>query len=174
VVFFFFVLLVLLPLMAVGSDYSSHIASLIDRSKLSTLGERAANPRIQKAVYWLETARQNGEKPSAVLDSAVKQAGYTNKLAAKMTKAALLRNLEIAGKLGCLDEKGMAEMRKGNAAPVRRGPYDGQELTVDHILPRAVCPELDYCVANLELLPARSGSHPKKLWTGIRRRALFR
>src|SRR5262245_43383760 len=33
-------------------DHAGRIASLIDRAKLATLGERAANPRIQKTVYW--------------------------------------------------------------------------------------------------------------------------
>jgi hypothetical protein len=84
------------PAIAAESDAAANIASLIDTAKLATLGERGANPRIQKAVYWLAAARTNGKKPSAVLDSAIRQAGYTNKLAAKLTKAALLRNLDIA------------------------------------------------------------------------------
>lgn len=90
-----------------------------------------------------------------VLDSAIKQAGYTNKLAAKLTKDSLLRNLDIAEKLGCLDEAGLSEMRRGKSPTVRKGPYEGDELSVDHIIPRAVVPELDNCVANLELMPLR-------------------
>jgi len=74
-------------------------------------------------------------------------------LAASPTKEALPRNLDIAGKLGCLDADGLAEMRRGKAPTVRRGPYRGQELSVDHIIPRSVCPELDNVIANLELLP---------------------
>jgi len=31
-------------------------------------------------------------------------------------------------------------------------------LSVDHILPRAVCPELDTTLANLELMPMRMNS----------------
>ena len=34
-------------------DHVGRIASLIERSKLATLGTRAANPRVQKAIYWL-------------------------------------------------------------------------------------------------------------------------
>jgi hypothetical protein len=30
-----------------------------------------------------------------------------------------------------LDEAGLAEMRKGNAATVRNGPYEGDQLSVD-------------------------------------------
>src|ERR1035438_5526642 len=46
-------------------------------------------------------------------------------------------------------------MRRGKAATVRKGPYKGDELSVDHIVPRAVCPELDNVIANLELMPLR-------------------
>ncbi|MGO8927307.1 MAG: hypothetical protein ACLQU3_10500 [Limisphaerales bacterium] len=89
------------------------------------------------------------------MDAALGLAGVKNEPAAALTKAALLRNLDIAGKLGCLDPEGMAEMRKGRAPTVRRGPYQGDHLSVDHIIPRAVVPELDNVIANLELLPLR-------------------
>ena len=64
-------------------------------------------------------------------------------------------NLDIASKLGCLGEEGLAAMRRGNAPTVRRGPYTGDKLSVDHIIPRAVCPDLDNVIANLELMPLR-------------------
>jgi len=140
---------------AAQTDYAQHIASLIAPAKLATLGSREANPRVQKAVYWLDTARKEGEKPEKVLDRAVALAGYTESKAAKLTKDALLRNLDIAGKLGCLDDAGLAEMRRGRAAKVRKGPYKGDELSVDHIIPLAVVPELDNVIANLELMPLR-------------------
>jgi uncharacterized alpha-E superfamily protein len=42
------------------------------------------------------------------------------------------------------------------------GPYAGEKLTVDHIIPRAVTPCLDHVLANLELMPhslnARKGA----------------
>ena len=82
------------------------------------------------------------------------QAGY-KALAATLTRDALLRNLDIAGKLGCLTPAGLAEMRLGKSATVMRGPYAGDQLSVDHIIPRAVVPELDNVIANLELMPLR-------------------
>jgi hypothetical protein len=129
-------------------------ASLIDPGKLATLGPRGANQRVQKAVYRLATARQAGEKPASVLDSAVALSGY-NHDAAKLTREALLRNLEIAEKLGFLNTEGLTEMRRGKAANVMKGPYKGDELSVDHIVPRAIVPELDNVIANLELMPLR-------------------
>ena len=85
--------------------------------------------------------------------TAVKTAGYTNAIAAQLTRDALLRNLDIAGKLGCLNDTGLAEMKRGNAATVMKGPYKDDQLSVDHIIPRAVVPELDNVIANLELMP---------------------
>ena len=143
------------PGAAAQADHASEIASLIDPAKLSTLGERGANSRVQKAVYWLATARKEGQKPAKVLDRAVKLAGYKNTDAAKLTKDSLLRNLDIAEKLGCLNDAGLAEMKRGKAATVIKGPYKGGQLSVDPIIPRAVVPELDNVIANLELMPLR-------------------
>ncbi len=57
--------------------------------------------------------------------------------------------------LGCLDDAGLAEMRRGKAATVMKGPYKGDQISVDHIIPRALVPELDNVIANLELIPLR-------------------
>ena len=139
---------------ATASACAKNLAPLIDPAKLATLGKRGANPRIQKAVYWLTTAASNSAAPAQVIDTALKTVGMKGEAAA-LTKQALLRNLDIASKLGCLDEEGLAAMRRGNAPTVRRGPYTGDKLSVDHIIPRAVCPELDNVIANLELMPLR-------------------
>ena len=49
------------------------IASLTDPTKLATLkGERAANPRLQKCVYWLAYSEEQGEKPEAILNESAK------------------------------------------------------------------------------------------------------
>ena len=84
-----------------------------------------------------------------------------------------MRNLDIAEKLGCLDAEGLAEMRKGRAPTVRRGPYIGDQLSVDHIIPRAVVPELDNVIANLELMPLRM-NESKNDRVGVRQLDLAR
>lgn len=134
--------------------YAAKIAPLIDPTKLATLRERGANPRVQKYTYWLATAQRDGVKPEQVVDAALRSVGMSGQ-AAELTQAAMLRNVDIATKLGCLDNEGLAEMRKGNAASIRRGPCKGDQLSVDHIIPRAVVPELDNVIANLELMPLR-------------------
>ena len=37
---------------------------------------------------------------------------------------------------------------------ITKGQYVGQEAEADHVIPRAICPELQNQVMNLELLPA--------------------
>jgi len=54
---------------------------------------------------------------------------------------------------------------------VRKGPYKGDQLSVDHIIPKAVCPELDKVIANLELMPLRM-NESKNAKIGERQRSL--
>lgn len=153
-------------------DYARNISPLIERDKLATLKERGANPRVQKYVYWLALADRERVNTDKILDAALSEAGYAGE-AARMTKTAMLRNLEIATKLGTIDAEGMSEMRKGNAATIRNGPYKGDQLSVDHILPRSVCPELDNVIANLEFMAKRQNSK-KNAKIGPRQRGVAR
>ena len=132
------------------------IASLTDPTKLATLkGERAANPRLQKCVYWLAYAEEHGDKPKTVLDESAKLNKTVGRPYAGFVRWGLLENLKIAKELGLLNPKGMSEMRRGKSAMITKGQYAGQEAEADHVIPKAVCPELENQVMNLELLPAR-------------------
>jgi hypothetical protein len=117
-------------------------------------GERAANPRLQKCVYWLAYAEEQGEKPEAVLDESAKLNKTAGTPYAGFVRWGLLENLKIAKELGILTPGGMAELRRGKSAEITKGQYAGQEAEADHVIPRAVCPELQNQVMNLELLPA--------------------
>jgi len=131
------------------------IASLTDPAKLATLkGERAANPRLQKCVYWLAYAEEHGEKPETVLNDSAKLNKTAGKPYAGFVSWGLIENLKIAKELGLLTPKGMAELRRGKSAMITKGQYAGQEAEADHVIPKAVCPELENQVMNLELLPA--------------------
>jgi len=132
------------------------IADLTDPAKLATLkGERAANPRLQKCVYWLASAEEHGEKPKTVLDESAKMNKTAGSPYAGFVSWGLLENLKIAKELGLLNPKGMSEMRRGKSAMITKGQYAGQEAEADHVIPKAVCPELENQVMNLELLPAK-------------------
>ena len=131
------------------------IASLTDPAKLATLkGERAANPRLQKCVYWLASAEEQGEKPEAVLDESAKLNKTAGTPYAGFVSWGLLENLKIAKELGLLTPEGMAELKQGKPATITKGQYSGQKAEADDVIPSAVCPELKNQVMNLELLPA--------------------
>jgi hypothetical protein len=130
------------------------LVSLCDPAKIATLtADRAANPRVRKIAYWLEVARQSGRDPRAEMDAVMVAVGWGGTAKGDLTAAAMARNRIIAERLGCLDADGMARMRRGASPIVKRGPYVGEKLTVDHIIPRAVSPSLDLVLANLELMP---------------------
>ena len=131
------------------------IASQTDPAKLATLkGERAANPRLQKCVYWLAYAEEQGEKPEAVLDESAKLNKTAGTPYAGFLNWGLLENLKIAKELGLLTPEGMVELKRGKSATITKGQYAGQKAEAGLVIPRAVCPELQNQVMNLELLPA--------------------
>jgi hypothetical protein len=142
-------------IMAAPSTAAGAIAAQTDPTKLATLkGDRAANPRLQKSVYWLAYAEEHGEKPEAVLDESAKLNKTEGTPYAGFVRWGLLENLKIAKELGLLNPEGMAELRRGNSATITKGQYAGQEAEADYVIPKAVCPELQNQVMNLELLPA--------------------
>ena len=140
---------------AAPSTAAVAIAAQTDPARLATLkGERAANPRLQKCVYWLAYAEEQGEKPEVVLDESAKLNKTEGTQYAGFVRWGLLENLKIAKELGLLTPEGMAELRRGKSATITKGQYAGQEAEADHVIPRSVCPELKNQVMNLELLPA--------------------
>jgi len=136
-------------------EEATQIASLIDPAKLATLGERRANPRVQKITAILWQAKQAGKDPDEIAREAVREIGWGGTAKGELTAAAIVRNLTIAVRLGATTPEDIAEMRRGNAATVRTGPYLNDVLSVDHVIPRSVAPELDNVIANLELMPLR-------------------
>ena len=130
------------------------LAPLIDPAKLDSLkGKRAATPRLRKACYWLEMARRDGHDLGTVIDQAHALTGQHRAERMKAQKDSLIRNVTILERLGCLDEAGMIKLRKGNSPTITKGPYAGEIVTGDHIIPRSVCEELDNCLFNLEMMP---------------------
>ena len=130
------------------------LVSLCDPAKIATISsERGANPRVRKISYWLEMARRDGRDPSTEMREVMVAGGWGGTAKGELTAAAMARNRIIAERLGCLDAEGMEMLRRGKAPTIRHGPYMGDKLSVDHIIPRAVCPELDTTLANLELMP---------------------
>jgi hypothetical protein len=146
--------LVLTAAMCRGQDAAvTALTSLTDPAKLATLqSDRAANPRLLKCVYWLNDYRARGDDPEAAIREAL-AANRSQPKHAELVQAGLLRNLDIAEKLGCLTPENLEKLRRGNSPMITRGPYTGEPAEVDHIVPVAVHPEFRNEIANLELMP---------------------
>ena len=132
------------------------IAQQTDPAKLATLkGSRAANPRLQRCIYWLAKWEGAGADPGDVLTQAARINGTSGTPRAEFLRWGLLENLRLAKEMGILGEDGLEELRRGKSAAITRGDCVGQEAQADHVLPLALCPELGNEVFNLELLPAK-------------------
>lgn len=132
------------------------VTGLIDPARLDALqGKRAANRSLRRVCFVLESARRDGHDPAAVIAESQEALGVAGTPRADALKASLLRNLDILGKLGCLDAAGMGKLETGNAPTITKGPYAGDIASVDHIIPRSVCEELDERLYNLEFMPSR-------------------
>jgi hypothetical protein len=132
-------------------------------------------------VAQLEEARLAGWDPVQVAQRAVARVDMQGE-AAQLTVEAMLRNLTIAQRLGCLTPAGLHDMRRGQSPTITLGPYAGDQLSVDHIIPFAVVPQLDHVIANLELMPlkmnmgksARMGERQNALAKRLRSAGLLR
>ncbi len=152
------------------------IASLSDPAKLATLGERGANPRLNKIVYWLHVADQRLVPPETAIGMAQFIHG-TSDTRASLIKESLLRNLNIARGLGLFEENNGNLLRNGKAGVITKGPYARTKVEIDHIVPYSLAPEAGNELANLEMLPqelnrsksnrvgARQLSHAEKLFS---------
>ena len=136
-------------------NHAKLIQSLIEPAKLATLKERGANPRVQKVTAILWKAKQAGDDPAKVASQAVGLIGWGGTPKGDLTAAAMVRNLTIIERLGATTPADIEDMSRGKTAEVRKGPYTGQIISVDHIIPRSIAPELDNVIANLELMPLK-------------------
>lgn len=128
------------------------LSNLTDPAKLATLGERGANSRLNKIVFWLDAARRRGLAAETAVAWAQTFNG-TKEPRAALVKHQLARNLQIADDLGLLTAENGDRLKRGHAAIITRGPYAGETVEIDHIVPFSLAPEVGNELANLELLP---------------------
>ncbi len=163
-------LLLLLPTIGVVAEEAidestpaKAIASLTDPKKLATLkGERAANSRLQKCLYWIEVDQraEYGAKLSLfpLIMRSLELNGEKDTPYGEAILGSLGVNYRSACDMGLFTSEGMNELRRGKSATITKGEYAGQEATADHFIPRAVCPELDNQIYNLRLCPSSVNS----------------
>ncbi len=65
----------------------------------------------------------------------------------------LLRNIKIARELELDTPENLELMSEGRSPIVGSGPYAGEKIEVDHIVPRSLAPDLDNLLINLEMMP---------------------
>lgn len=75
-----------------ASEPARLIQPLIDPA---TLGDRGANPRIQKITAILWEAKLQGHDPAVVAENAVKLIGWDGTTKGELTAAAMVRNVVI-------------------------------------------------------------------------------
>ena len=132
------------------------LAPLLDPAKVKTLkGDRPANPRLYKVLYWLEAARRAGGNQNTVIDTAQAATGYAGTKGAAADKLAILWSARRLEEFGCFDAAGMAELRKGNSPTITKGEHAGDSIALDHVLLRAIVPELAARFYNLEAIPSK-------------------
>ncbi len=151
-----------MPLAAVNEEVAiarDIIAPLIDPVKVATLrGDRPANQRLYKILYWLETARRTGLDPAAVIAEAQQVANYAGTPSAIADKAAIVWSRSKLDQWGCFTEAGMEKLRRGGSPEITKGEHSGDSIALDHVLPRAVVPELAARFYNLEAVPSRQNA----------------
>lgn len=128
------------------------LISLLDRRKLATLrGERAANTRLLKIIYWLGRERSEGRDCEKYLDEAL--ATYDDAPNHRnLVKAAVLENLGRVDTFG-VSTKDIDRMRHGRNPEASKGKFLGETIEVDHIISIRDAPELSREIANLRLEP---------------------
>ncbi len=145
-------------LLAAGTAFTPlpaawEIASLTRPASLARLPKRGANPILNRTVYWLASSRDRGFNPTNTLRLGLDWAGVTGP-SRPLVEASLLRNLDIATRLGLVTPDNLQRLHDGRAAVITRGPYAGEAAEVDHIVPVSLAPEIGNQLANLELMPA--------------------
>lgn len=132
------------------------IAPLIDPAKVATLkGDRPANARLYRVLYWLETARRAGGNPPDIIAAAQASAGYAGTKGAEADKKAIVWSRQKLEGFGCFTPAGLAKLRKGGSPAITRGEHAGDKIALDHVLPRAIVPELAARFYNLEAIPSK-------------------
>ena len=94
------------------------LTSLVDPQKLATLGERGANPRLQKTVALLIRQERMGLSCREQILSTMRQIGWAGSLKGELTTESLLRNVQIAREFGCDEPEGIAEMQRGQSPTI--------------------------------------------------------
>ena len=134
-------------------EASSDIAPIIAYREIYESGRsREANDLLLKAVAILIAAENKGADPREILRVAERLNNTPVNYSDLLTES-MLRNLKIARELKLDTPENLALMHDGRSPIVGAGPYAGEKIEVDHIVPRSLAPDLDNLLINLEMMP---------------------
>lgn len=132
------------------------LAPLLDQARIATLkGDRPINTRTYKVHYWLEISHRAGGDVPAMLEAAQAVTGDKDSPARRTDRASLIWSRRKLEAFGCFTPEGLAKLRRGGSPVITEGEHTGDKVALDHVLPRAVVPELDACFYNLEILASK-------------------
>jgi len=113
---------------------------------------REANDLLLMSVALLIEAEDKGADPGEILRVAERVNNTPVNYSDLLTES-LLRNIKIARELELDTPTNLALMAEGKSPIVGAGPYAGEKIEVDHIVPRSLAPDLDNLLINLEMMP---------------------
>ncbi|MDA7921301.1 hypothetical protein N9B73_06045 [Verrucomicrobiales bacterium] len=113
---------------------------------------REANDLLLRAVALLIKAENEGGDPREILRVA-ERINNTPVNYSDLLTDSMLRNIKIARELKLDTPANLELMSEGKSPIVGSGPYTGEKIEVDHIVPRSLAPDLDNLLINLEMMP---------------------
>lgn len=136
------------------ADPIAAIASLSDPKKLQSLKpeNRSVNGRMDKILYWLFVAEEQGIGAEQAVAQAFKSNG-TEEPRLSMAKSQVVMNYKAAKRWGLFTKENLEKLKRGNAAFVTKGSYAGEKAEIDHIVPVARYPQYANELANLQVMP---------------------
>ena len=131
------------------------LAPLLDPVKVASLkGDRPANARLYRILYWLETARRAGGKVPDIIGTAQAATHDAGTPHAQADARAILAAHARLAAWRCYGPAGMEELRRGGSPTIQDGPHAGEDVHIDHVLPVSIGPELRARFYNLRPQPA--------------------
>lgn len=130
------------------------LANLTHPSQLRALSIDTLAAHFLVTCHWLCQASATEGSAKAALERAREQNGSLDSVLAQETGETLLRALEALEGFGCLDSRGLEQLRQGAAPVIRIGPHSGSPVMITPIIPPSRAPELAAQLFNLQIRAA--------------------
>ena len=159
-----FILILLAGLVFWWKDYRGKSAFKANASELAGLialdeenqprDMEEAQGRFIRAIELLHNAEQDGH----TLDLLVNAANEYNDIStdsglARMISSGLFQSLKNAEDLGIFTDDSHWDLQDGQPVPITRGPFEGEDIAISHLVPPSLGPGAQYFVGNFVLVP---------------------